>query len=57
MSDLTTLATLVRVIRRARVRLGDMSLWDVDPTTALDLIIEELHREMRPPPKQGPDHP
>lgn len=50
MSDLTTLATLTRVIGRVRTRLGEMSQWDVDPTTVLDLLLEELHEEMKPRP-------
>lgn len=46
--DLATMAAVNRAVGRARKRLGDMSQWDVDPCTALDLLLEELKVEMQP---------
>ena len=42
------MAAMNRVIGRARARLGDMSQWDVDPCTVLDLLLEEIANEMKP---------
>jgi hypothetical protein len=50
MSDLTTLATLERIVERARVRL-QKTPWAVSATLALDALAEEIkaEREAKPP--------
>jgi hypothetical protein len=51
MSDLTTLATIIRALGRARERLDlNSNGW-----RALEVILEELHREIDgPPPPETP---
>jgi hypothetical protein len=51
MSDLTTLATLERVIERARDRLRKEARWAESAHVALEALAEELkaEREAKPP--------
>jgi hypothetical protein len=51
MSDLTTLATLERVIERARDRLLSDARWSASGILVLELLVEEIkaERAAKPP--------
>jgi hypothetical protein len=55
MSDLTTLATLSRVLGRAKQRFSAEMRWDPSALRVLEVILEELHREIDGPPPPETD--
>jgi hypothetical protein len=48
MSDLTTLATLERIVDRARGRFFEEGRWDVSGLRVLELLDEEIKAERAP---------
>jgi hypothetical protein len=48
LSDLTTLATLERVLERAKDRVQYDRHLDPSALNVLEVILEELHKELRP---------